>query len=139
MSARHRYEQARRSALRAWLGLMLLLAASAASVWLHLGAGLLWTSLLIAIAKAGIVGWVFMELRGHAVLLRLVAASGLVILLLLAGLSLVDVLVRKDEPVPWQRPAALGAAAYAGPCSPSREGTGSRPAGEACTRTGSAL
>ena len=129
-----------RLVLRAWLALMLLLAASVASVWLHLGAGLLWTSMLIAIAKAGIVGWIFMELRQRQTLLRLVAASGLVILLLLAGLSLVDMLVRKDEAVPWQRPAVLGAVgAYAGPCSPSGDGTASRPAADACTRTGKAL
>ncbi len=98
---------ARARLLRTWLALLLLLAASAGSAWLPIGPALLPVSVLIALAKAALIGWVFMDLRERQPLLRLAAAVGLLALLLLGTLSLVDLAVRRDEPVPWQEPAVL--------------------------------
>ena len=99
--------QARTRLLRTWFALLVLLAASAGSAWLPLGRALLPVSVLIALAKAALIGWVFMDLRERQPLLRLAVACGLLALALLGGLSLVDVLTRKDEAVPWQQPAVL--------------------------------
>ncbi|WP_431312785.1 cytochrome C oxidase subunit IV family protein [Roseateles agri] len=87
----------------AWLALLVLLGLSAASAKLPaLGQGLLVVSLLIAAGKAVIVGWVFMELGQRRPLLRLVAACGLAALMLLGGLSWLDLGLRRDEPSRWQ-------------------------------------
>lgn len=92
----------------AWLALLVLLGLSAASAKLPaLGQGLLVVSLLIAAGKAVIVGWVFMELGQRRPLLRLVAACGLAALLLLGGLSWLDLGMRRDEPSRWQVPQTV--------------------------------
>jgi cytochrome c oxidase subunit 4 len=98
---------ARRRLAGAWLALLVLLALSALSAHFHLGTGNLIAGVGIAIIKAGIVAWIFMGLREAPALLRLVAAAGLGILLLLAGLSGVDFGTRRDEATPYQRPEAV--------------------------------
>jgi len=99
--------RARRRFLLAWLALLLLLAASALSAHFHLGVGNLIAGVVIAIVKAGIVAWVFMGLREAPGLLRVVAATGVGVLLLLAGLGGVDFGTRRDEATPYQRPEAV--------------------------------
>jgi caa(3)-type oxidase subunit IV len=99
--------RARRRFALAWVALLLLLTASALSAHFHLGVGNLIAGVGIAIVKTGIVAWIFMGLREAPVLLRVVAATGVGTLLLLAGLSGVDFGTRRDEATPYQRPEAV--------------------------------
>jgi cytochrome c oxidase subunit 4 len=93
----------RRRYLVAWLALLALLVLTVLLAGLHLGRGNLVMSLVIAAAKAAIVGWVFMALSEAPALLRIVAATGLAALLVLSGLSAVDLGTRLDEPAMWSR------------------------------------
>jgi cytochrome c oxidase subunit 4 len=92
-----------------WLGLLALLAASAASAWLPLG----WIngaiSLSIALVKALLVLVVFMRLRRAHSLVRLTAAAGLGTLLLLFTLAGADYATRTEVRAPWQDPATVPA------------------------------
>jgi caa(3)-type oxidase subunit IV len=101
------FGRARRRCVRAWIALLLLLAASAASAHFHLGLGNLVAGVGIALVKAAIVGWIFMELDGATGLARTVAGVGVGALMLLGGLSMVDFAPRHDEPTPYQPPAAV--------------------------------
>ncbi len=78
----------------AWVLLLVLLVLTIASsfVWLH---G--WNTplnLLIAAMKAGLVAWVFMQLRHETTTIRLIAVAALLWLAILLGLSLADLLTR---------------------------------------------
>ena len=97
--------------LRCWMALMVLLAASAGSAWLDLGAWNSALNLLIAAAKAAVVAWFFMELRGRDGVIRIAALTGLVILLLLLGLSAADYATRILWRAPWQAPPPRSLAA----------------------------
>lgn len=77
-----------------WLALMALLALTAASAFLPLGWGNLAVNLVIAGAKAALIGLVFMRLAGGAVLLRLVVGVVALWLAILFALSLADYLSR---------------------------------------------
>jgi cytochrome c oxidase subunit 4 len=83
----------RRLAL-AWLGLMVLLAITAASAFLPLGWGNLAVNLAIAGAKTVLIGLVFMRLAGSPALLRLVVGAVFLWLAILFTLSLADFLTR---------------------------------------------
>ena len=90
----------------AWLALMALLAATAASSFVELGPWNTAINFAIACAKAGLVAAVFMQLRGAAALVRIVAAIGLVMLALLFGLSGTDYATRPAAQAPWEAPKA---------------------------------
>jgi cytochrome c oxidase subunit IV len=85
----------------AWVALMGLLAATAASAFLPLGGWNSALNLAIACAKALLVALVYMELRRSGGLLRLAALMALLTLALLFGLSWTDYATRHPSPAPW--------------------------------------
>ncbi|MDT3669160.1 MAG: cytochrome C oxidase subunit IV family protein [Aromatoleum sp.] len=93
-----------RRALRVWIGLMLLLAATTGSAWLPLGAWNSVVNLVIAAAKVLLVAVFFMHLRDAGGLVRLVACVALFMLVLLFSLAASDYLNRHIDPAPWQPP-----------------------------------
>jgi cytochrome c oxidase subunit 4 len=78
-----------------WAALAALLALTTALTFAPLGAWRLPASLAIATAKAGLIVWVFMELRRESGLTRLAALVGLLFLTLLIGVAGVDVAIRR--------------------------------------------
>ena len=77
-----------------WLALMALLALTVGLTFVPMGAWRLAASLLIALAKALLGGWVFMELGKAPLMTRVVALATLVILSGLIVLSGIDIAVR---------------------------------------------
>ena len=78
----------------AWVALLVLLAISCGSAYAHLG---IWNAVAnygIAVAKAAIVLMLFMHLGRGVAMVRVAAVAGLVALVLLAGLSATDFLMR---------------------------------------------
>jgi cytochrome c oxidase subunit 4 len=80
------------------LALGLLLAATLAAAYLHLGAWTLPLGMAIAAAKAGLVVVIFMEQRQAGAAARLAAAAGLVWLALLLALTFADETTRPFIP-----------------------------------------
>ncbi|MES2264364.1 MAG: cytochrome C oxidase subunit IV family protein [Pseudomonadota bacterium] len=90
-----------------WIALLLLLAATAASALLQLGA---WNSVLnlgIAALKAGLVMVFFMRLRSSHVLIRLTVITGMATLAILFALSGSDYLTREHYAAPYQGPRQM--------------------------------
>jgi cytochrome c oxidase subunit 4 len=85
---------------------MALLAATTASSFVDLGPWNTVVNFAIAVAKAGLVAAMFMQLRGAGGLVRLVAAIGVVMLALLFGLSGTDYATRPAAQAPWEAPRA---------------------------------
>ena len=85
-----------------WLGLMVLLAATAGSSLVPLGAANTILNLVIAVAKAALVALFFMHLRHSISLLRLIAMVGLVTMSLLFILSGADFITRSIDRSAWQ-------------------------------------
>jgi cytochrome c oxidase subunit 4 len=79
-----------RRILTTWLGLLLLLAATAAISRLPLGMGNTLISLVIAAAKTSLIALVFMRLRADSALVRLAAGAAILWIGILYGLTLVD-------------------------------------------------
>jgi len=105
--SRDEFPRIRRRLLLAWLALLALLAASALTARLHLGAGNLLVSLGIAFVKFAIVAAVFMGLRERHLLPRIALVASLLALVVLGLLSGVDLWVRRDEATRWQPPQVL--------------------------------
>lgn len=84
----------RRTFIVADLALLGLLAATYGVSFLHLGILNPLLNLTIAVAKAGLVAWFFMHLRGASGLVRLFAAAALFWLVVLFALGLNDWLTR---------------------------------------------
>lgn len=78
-----------------WAALAALLSLTVALTFAPIGAWRLPASLAIAAAKAGLIVWVFMELRRESGLTRLAALTGLMFLALLIGLAGLDVWIRR--------------------------------------------
>jgi cytochrome c oxidase subunit 4 len=95
--------EARRVAA-AWLALLALMALSLGSAFVALGAGNLAVSLAIAAVKAGLVAWIFMQLKRAPPVTRIAALAGLLFLALLMALSGFDYATRHLAPAPWQVP-----------------------------------
>lgn len=93
-----------------WLGLMLLLVATAGAALLPLGWVNTAISLAIALAKALLVAFVFMRLRRAPALLRIAAVTGAVALVILFMLSTADYATRPELPAPWQQPSTVAPA-----------------------------
>lgn len=93
--------------LAVWLLLLLLLAATAGSAYLPLGAWNSVANLAIAAVKALLVAVFFMHLEDAGALVRLAAAIALFMLTLLFSLGAADYLTRQIHPSPWQDPHAL--------------------------------
>ena len=84
---------------------MILLALTFGSAWLHLG---VWNSIInlaIAVAKAALVGIVFMRLASERPLIRLCVAIALFMLFLLFAISSSDYATRTLHPAAWQTPS----------------------------------
>lgn len=89
-----------RMVLKVWVGLCALLALTAAMAFVPLGSANLPIALAIAIAKAVLVLWFFMELKGSAGLVRAFAVAGFFWLLILLALTWADYSQRSDVRVP---------------------------------------
>lgn len=95
-------EAERRGLVRTYGALLGLLGLTAAAAFLRLGAFHTVVAYGVAIAKAGLIAWVFMDLQTSPKLTRLMAVLGLFWLGILFVLSLSDFLTRG-----WLAPAAL--------------------------------
>jgi cytochrome c oxidase subunit 4 len=100
-------EKEMRPLLLTWLGLLLLLALTAALSFVRLGWMNTAIGLAIALVKALLVALVLMRLRRSPALLRLAAVAGIVTMMLLFGLSATDYATRAVLPAPWQQPATI--------------------------------
>jgi cytochrome c oxidase subunit 4 len=96
-----------RTYVAVWIALMALLALTAASAFVHLGAFNSVVNLAVAAAKALLVAAFFMHLRRHAsALVRVFAGAALFMLALLFALSGADYATRHIAPAQWSAPAA---------------------------------
>ena len=77
-----------------WIALLVLLALTTASSFVHLGGFNLAANLAIAVAKALLVVFVFMHVRRGSPMIRIAGVAGLFWLGLLTCLSLVDFATR---------------------------------------------
>jgi cytochrome c oxidase subunit IV len=93
--------------LGAWVALLVLMLSSLGSAYLSLGDGNLVAGVVIAIVKSSIVALLFMRLARSGTAVRLVAAIGIVMWLLLVGLSGVDYATRSNQPAAFQMPLQL--------------------------------
>lgn len=82
------------SLLKIWAALLLLLALTCASAFVHLGTWNTVTNVAIAVAKAALVIIFFMHLKGASPLTRVFGCAAFFWVLLLIGLSLSDVVSR---------------------------------------------
>ena len=87
-----------RTILLAWAGLLALLALTIGASFAPLGHALPFFSYGIAIAKAAVVAWIFMELRMRDGLQRLALSAGFVWLAILFVLLFADTLTRGWAP-----------------------------------------
>jgi cytochrome c oxidase subunit IV len=92
--------RAAKTVLRVWLALFALLALTTTIAFLPLGSFNLPIALGIAVAKALLVLWFFMELKGSAGLTRAFAAAAFFWLLILIVLTWADYSHRADVHVP---------------------------------------
>ncbi|MBN9305547.1 MAG: hypothetical protein BGO82_03550 [Devosia sp. 67-54] len=83
-----------RAALLTYVGLLLLLALTVASTFVPLGAGNSLINLAVAVAKAALIGMVFMHLRRSGLLVSLTVAVLLFWICLMYGLTLNDYFTR---------------------------------------------
>ena len=77
-----------------WLALMILLAITAGGAFLPLGPGNVVLAYGVAVAKAGLIVWFFMEMRQENGIARLAAAAAFLWLAILLTLSAADYLTR---------------------------------------------
>lgn len=99
--------KAARTILKIWLGLCALLALTTAVAFVPLGAANFPIALAIAVAKAALVLWFFMELRGSGGLTRLFAAAGFFWLAILIVMTWADYAYRNDAPAPVEASAPV--------------------------------
>lgn len=88
-----------------WAALIGLLALTAASSYVPMGNWNNAANFAISCAKAALIALFFMELRGAAGILRLIALVVLLWLALLFGLSATDYATRSPAHAPWSAPA----------------------------------
>jgi cytochrome c oxidase subunit 4 len=89
-----------------WIALLVLLALTAGSAWLRLGAWNSVANLVIAVLKLLLVVLVFMRLASSGPLLRMVAITAVCTLALLLLLSGTDFFTRRVYRSPWDQPPA---------------------------------
>jgi cytochrome c oxidase subunit 4 len=92
-----------------WLALLVLLAGTAASAFVPLGAWNGVLNLVIAGLKLALVAVFFMHVAAGHTAIRLSAVIGCLMLGLLFGLSGADYVTRQRFPAPWQEPRQLPA------------------------------
>jgi len=81
-----------RRLILAWLILMALLASTVTLALLPIGPLKPWAAFMIALAKASIIYWVFMEVRSENTLVRLAIGTSLVWVALLAFVPFIPLL-----------------------------------------------
>jgi cytochrome c oxidase subunit 4 len=91
-----------------WLCLLVLLALTCGSAFLHLGAWNSAVNFAVAVAKALLVALFFMQLRDARALIRIFAVTALFTLGLLFGLSGTDYATRIVHGAGWQMPQQIG-------------------------------
>ena len=89
-----------------WATLLALLAITTASAYLDLGSGNTVLNLVIAGIKVVLIATFFMHLGRSDSAVHIAAVSALFFLLILAFLTLGDVLTRPSQPAPWRAPEA---------------------------------
>lgn len=93
-----------------WMALLLLLALTAGSALLHLGAWNTVINFAVAVAKGLLVALIFMRLASAAAILRIAAVTGLFTLALLFTLWAADYATRPAQTAPaYQQPHAVPA------------------------------
>jgi cytochrome c oxidase subunit 4 len=92
-----------------WLGLLVLLACTTASSYLHLGIANTVINLGISAIKVGLIAVFFMHLRRSDAAVRLAAGGALLFLFFLAFLSFADLLTRHEQPAAWKAPVETSA------------------------------
>ncbi|MBW8785231.1 MAG: cytochrome C oxidase subunit IV family protein [Novosphingobium sp.] len=85
-----------RPLLLTWLALMVLLAATIGATFLPIGQWRQLINLTIAFAKAALIVWLFMKLRTEGPLVRLMAATAGMLLLIMATMIVADYHFRPD-------------------------------------------
>ncbi|HJW25199.1 MAG TPA: cytochrome C oxidase subunit IV family protein [Rhodocyclaceae bacterium] len=90
--------------LAVWIALLALLAATAGSAFIPMGAWNGVANLAIAALKTLLVGIFFMHLRDAGALVRLAAAVAAFMLVLLFALASTDYFNRRMHAAPWQEP-----------------------------------
>jgi cytochrome c oxidase subunit 4 len=85
-----------------WLGLLVLLALTTGSSYVHLGVGNTLLNLAIAAIKLALIAWFFMHLQRADAAVKLAAGAALLFLFFLAFLSFADLLTRSVLVAPWQ-------------------------------------
>ena len=83
-----------RAAILTYVGLMALLAITVASTFVPLGAGNSLVNLAVAVAKAALIGAVFMHLRRSGMLVSLAVVVLLFWIAMMYGMTLNDYLTR---------------------------------------------
>ncbi len=99
-----------RTSVIVWAVLMVLLALTVGAAYLPLGAGNMMIALLVAIAKACLVGIFYMHLRWSSSLSRIFAIAGLFWLVILLGGTVSDVVTRERGTTPVPAPTTSPAA-----------------------------
>jgi cytochrome c oxidase subunit 4 len=89
--------------LLVWLGLLVLLALTTASSYVHLGVGNTLLNFVIAAIKLALIAVFFMHLGRAEAAVRLAAGAALLFLFFLVFLSFADFLTRAVLVAPWNR------------------------------------
>jgi cytochrome c oxidase subunit 4 len=92
--------EATKRILKVWVSLCALLALTTGVAFVPLGSANLAIALAIAVAKATLVLWFFMELKGSTGLTRAFAAAGFFWLVIMIVLTWTDYRYRDDVHVP---------------------------------------
>lgn len=87
-----------KTCLRVFTGLVILLALTVGADLIPLGAFHTPVALGIALAKATLIAWFFMELRGQSARIRILASAGLLWLFILVLLTASDYVTRGWTP-----------------------------------------
>jgi cytochrome c oxidase subunit 4 len=106
-----------RTLLAVWIGLLVLLALTTGSSYLHLGMANTLINFAIAAIKVGLIVVFFMHLARADAAVRLAAGMALLFLFLLAFLSFGDFLTRPFHPAPWRAPTETPSGGTYGPDS----------------------
>jgi cytochrome c oxidase subunit IV len=94
-----------RALVLVWLSLLVLLALTTGSSYLHLGMGNTVINFVIAVVKCGLIAVFFMHLGRADGAVRLAAGAALLFLFFLGFLSFSDWLTRSVRAAPWEAPA----------------------------------
>lgn len=110
-----------RRLLLTWIALLLLLAMTIAASFLPIGNWRQLANMAIAVAKAGLIVWIFMKMREETALVRLAGVIAAILLLVLGSLLASDYFFRIDSPL-----IQIDGANARAPLTPGAESGGGR-------------